>query len=108
MNVVYCSLGLAICNRFMSCARVALNRAWVCVRGVMCVYMFVLQDSIMEDVCALYLNAIVEMLLDFACIFLCFYFVFFVFVASFHVCQCAFVFPFDFNLRLVGISTVLC
>ena len=39
-SVVYCSVGLAICNRYMSCVPVALNIAWVCVRGVMCVYRF--------------------------------------------------------------------
>ena len=37
-----------------------------------------------------------------------FVFCFFVCVASLHVCQCAFGFPVDFNLRFVGISAVLC
>ena len=62
----------------------------------------------MEDVCVLYLNVIVQMLLDIARILLCFKFVLFCFVASFHVCQCEFGFPIDSNLRLVGIGTVLC
>ena len=87
-----------------SCAQQSMGvRAWcyVCV----CFFLIIFDY---EDVCALYLNVIVQMLFDIArtsCVLSLWPFFF---VASFHVCQCEFGFPLDSNLCLVGIGSVLC
>ena len=54
--------------------------------------------------CALFVNVLVQMFLDIACIILCF----FLLCCVFLVYQCEFGFPIDCNLCLVGISKVLC
>ena len=59
----------------MNCASVVLRRAWVCVRGFMFVYAVFLLYSMLEDVGALYLNVIVQILFDIARTLVCLKFV---------------------------------